>query len=134
MSAMWPVQVAMVTALKAAAGIKALVGDPARVYDGQAPQGAAMPYIVVGDHTEVPSNVLGGLGWSDTITCHVFSRYAGTKEALQGVAAMDAALAGPLTISGHGAARLKPEFGTVLVEEDGVRHAPRRYRVTTYAT
>jgi hypothetical protein len=131
MSALWPVQVAMVTALKAAAGVKALVGDPARVYDGQAPQGAAKPYIVVGDHTEAPSNALGRLGWSDTITAHVFSDYAGTKEALAVVTAMDAALAAPLTISGHGAARLKPEFGTVLVEDEGVRHAPRRYRVTT---
>lgn len=134
MSALWPVQVALVAALKGAAGVKALLGDPARVYDGQAPQGAAMPYVVVGDHTETPRNLLARRGWESTITAHVFSAQEGSKEALAVLAAMDAALASPLAVTGHGAARLKPDFSTVLVEQDGIRHVPVRYRISALET
>lgn len=129
MSALWPLQKALATRLKANAPLMARVSG---VHDGEAPQGAALPYIVIGGPTEFPSGVLGPQGFSDTLTVHIWSGYQGRKEALEIAALMDAALVEPLTLEGHTAARLRPEFRTVLVEDDGVRHAPVRYRILTF--
>lgn len=126
-TALWPIQVALVARLKATAGVVALVGQ--RIYDGEAPQGAARPYIVVGEGTEEPQNAFGSEGLDDTVTCHVFSDYNGRKEAFEIVAAMDAALVTALTITGWGSAHMRPDFATILVEADGTRHVPRRYRI-----
>lgn len=134
MSLLWPAQVAMVTAWKASAAVKALLGDPARIYDGQAPQGTPKPYVVVGEQTDTPRRLLGKGGGSDTITASVFSAYPGAKEVTAIAAVLDGVLVGPLVITGYGSARVKGEFATVLVEDDGVRHLPRRYRVTAFET
>jgi hypothetical protein len=129
-SALWPLQKAIVQRLKADA---ALMGRVSGIHDGEVPQGAAaLPYVVIGAPTEAPAGVLGPRGWSDTLTLHVWSGYDGRKEALEIVALIDAALASPLTLDGHTSARLRQEFLTVLVEDDGVRHAPVRYRAFTF--
>lgn len=130
MSALWPIQKAAVARLKGNAAFMARVTG---VHDGQAPQGATMPYVVIGEPTETSSRTLERAGWVDTLTMHIFSAYAGRKEALEIATLMDAALAAPLALDGHTSARLKPEFRTVLVEEGGVRHAPIRYRLFTLA-
>lgn len=135
MSLIWAVQVAMVARLKADVPLEALLGD--RIYDGKAPDGAALPYVVVGDSTENAVRALGASGGDTTITAHVFSDYSGTKQALAIAAAMKAALSSALTLSGYGAARLKQEFVTTLVEEDEtkvLRHVPVRYRIASLAT
>jgi hypothetical protein len=134
MSLMWDAQVAAVTAWKANAGVRALLGNPARIYDGAAPTGAVKPYAVVGLVTEVPSNVIAKRGWSTTFTVHVFSAYAGKKEADAVIKALDTAVRSELTLSDHQAARFRPEFGEVLEEDDGVRHGVRRYRITARET
>jgi len=46
-------QAAIVTKLKANAGVKAVVGDPARVYD-EVPPGPTFPYISIGDSQVLP--------------------------------------------------------------------------------
>lgn len=130
---MWPLQVAVVARWKADAGVAAIVGE--RIFDGLAPQGTPMPYIRVGSKTENGRHVLGGDGWDDTLTADAFSDYPGDKEVLALVTAMKAALREPLEIAGFGSARLRQEFATTLVEEDGkVRHAPIRYRAYALET
>ena len=128
MTALLPLQAAIVTALKAHAPLMAVVTG---IHDGQAPQGAAAPYIVVGSATEVPGPTFGR-AWSDTLTLHIWSDYAGRKEALEILDLMDAALASVLVISGHTSAKLRREFAEVLIDPDGLRHVPARYRVTTW--
>ena len=128
MSALWPVQVAVYTALTNHAPLMAAVEG---VYDGEAAQEAAFPYIVVGSATEAPVGVFGGAMWSDTLVIHVWSDYGGRREALEILTLIDAALASPLAIDGHTTARLKREFAEVLIDLDGSRHVPARYRVTT---
>lgn len=128
MSALWPVQVAVYTALT---GHAALMAAVAGVYDGEADQAAAFPYIVVGSATEVPAHTFGRKGWGDTLTIHVWSNYGGRKQALEILDLIDDALASPLAISGHQTARLRREFAEVLTDPDGSRHVPARYRVTT---
>lgn len=121
----------MVARLKGNAGVGALVGQ--RIYDGKAPQGAELPYTVVGDQTERPRRAYGRAGYSDTLTVHHFSSYDGSQEVLAMVAATNAALQAPLVLAGFQPARLKPEFTEVVVEEDGTRHAPVRYRINARA-
>lgn len=134
MSALWPVQDAAAVRWAASAALKALIGDPVRMYDGRAPQGAAKPHVVVSNQTDVPRNLLTKAGSSSTLTVVAVTppESDGAQAALAIVAAMDAAVATPLTIAGYGGARMRPEFLEVLVEEDGTRRAPRRYRVTTF--
>lgn len=129
MSALLALQAALVGRLVADAPLMAVATG---VYDGRAPQGATLPYVVVGEPTEIPSGNLGPQGWNDTIAVHIWSGYAGRKEALEILELMDTALAAPLVLSGHTTARLRREFVTALVEETGVRHVPIRYRILTF--
>lgn len=136
MSVLLPLQAALSARLTGDAPLMARV---TAVYDGQAPQSTpespvVLPYVVIGEPTEVPQRPLERAGWSATLTLHVWSNYPGRREALEIADLMDAALAAPLALTGHTSARLKPEFRTVLVEADGVRHAPVRYRILTFAT
>ena len=124
----WEVQVAAIARWKADASVAAAVAD--RVFDGEAEEGAALPYVVVGDHTEREQGTVECAGGVATLTAHTFSAYRGTKEVLAIVAAMDAALATELlALETYGAARLAREFLDVQMEEDGVRHAVARYRI-----
>jgi hypothetical protein len=129
-------QAAAVARWKADAGVDALVGD--RIYDGQAPKGAVLPYVVVGEPTQGRAmESMGGAGSEVTLTCHVWSEYEGSSECLNVVTAMTAAVAVPLTLAGYGERRLREEFVTVLVdtsEEVTRRHAPVRYRIAAWPT
>lgn len=129
MSALLSLQGAVLARLT---GDAPLMGRLQGIYDGAAPQGAPMPFVVLGAPTEGSGNTLDRTGWSDTLTLHVLSDYAGSKEVLELVALMDAALAAPLAMDGHTSTRMRREFLTVLVEDDGVRHAPVRYRILTF--
>lgn len=132
MSALWPVQTAVYARLTSDAALTARATGG--VHDGEAPQGAAMPYIVIGEATETRADVFGRRGWSDTLTIHIWSRYPGRMEVLDTLQLIDAALREPLTLTGHTAARLKREFGEVIYDPDGARHVPARYRITTWET
>jgi hypothetical protein len=79
MSAHWALQEALVTALAADAGLKALIGDPARIYDG-APRGVAFPYLSIGAGAEGDWSVQSGEGVECRLILHAWSRYAGRKE------------------------------------------------------
>ena len=128
MGALWPVQVAVYTRLTGDAALMAAVGG---VYDGVASDAAVAPYVVIGSSTEAPARTFGRAGWSDTLTIHVWSDYAGRLQSLSVLELIDAALAAPLAIGGHQTARLSREFAEVLVDPGGMRHIPARYRVTT---
>lgn len=131
----WAAQKAAVARWKADGGVGAIVGD--RIFDGRAEPGTVFPYVVVGEPTGEPRPVMGTAGGNVTLTAHVFSDYAGDKEALQAAAALSAALGTRLTLEGFGAALLREEFSTVLVEYDDdrtIRHAPIRYRIVSWPT
>lgn len=132
MSALWPVQEALVARLQANATLMTKVSG---VFDGEAWEGEPLPYIVVGSSTEAPAHTFGRAGWSDTITVHIWAAGGmARRDALEILDLVDASLADPLAISGHQTARLRREFGEVLTDPDGSRHVPARYRVTTRET
>jgi hypothetical protein len=131
-SALWPIQTAVMARLLSDAPLAALVGT--RIYDGEAPQESALPYLVLGEPTETDASPLGTRGYTDTLTLHAFSAYQGRKEVLDITSAVELALRPPLALDGHTTARARLEMHTVLIEEDGIRHAAIRYRFFTFAT
>lgn len=128
MSAIYPLQVAIVARLKGNAGVVALVG--ARVFDTAAPEGTAAPWITIGSPTGVQEGgSLETVGFGHTIYVHAFHSDATGNEGVSAVAAAaKAALRAPLTIAGFGSTGLRLEFETVLAEPN-IRHAPMRFRV-----
>lgn len=127
---LWPLQRALFERWSSDPELQALIDG--RIFDGLAPSETEYPYVRIEQPTEVPGlRALGSTGWSGTITAGAFSRYEGGAEVLGSVVpAMHAALADPLEVEGYGTVRLKPEFTTLLVEEESIRHAPVRYRAT----
>jgi hypothetical protein len=80
MSAHWALQEACVAALAANAGVKALIGDPARIYD-DVPRGPVYPYLTMGEGGETDWSFQGGEGVELRLIATAWSRYAGRKEA-----------------------------------------------------
>jgi hypothetical protein len=112
-----------------------LNGDPrlaGRVFDGEADQGQAGDFLVVGAGTSRPENTLDRRGRSDTLTLHGWSDarsaipVAGLMETaaelLDGVA---------LVVPGWRVVRVEREFSEMLLDTSGGepwRHAVDRYR------
>jgi hypothetical protein len=131
MTALWPLQVAIVARLRNAGAVTALVGD--RITDGSAPDNTPMPYVVIGESTTDGRPLLNDArGEDNTLVIHTFSRTPGRKQTLEIVDAIDTALRTPLSVPSWGVISLRMEFATVLVDEDGIRHAAARYRATMY--
>lgn len=128
------VQAAVVAALKADAGVGAVVGD--RIYD-RAPGSATFPFVSLGPTlggTEVETQ--GGEGWETVVTLDVWSRYApGRKEAADALAAIHAALQNvDLSLSGFTVVMLRLIDSRLMSDEDGVTtHGVARYRIVTDA-
>jgi uncharacterized protein (DUF2126 family) len=132
-SALYPLQVAVVGRLKGNAGVVALVA--AKVFDMTAPTGTVEPWVTVDTPTGVEEgNTLGGYGFGHTITVHAHATDRTGNEEVSAVgAAVKAALRAPLTITGHVAGRLKLDFETTLAEPNR-RHMPMRFRLTAWET
>jgi hypothetical protein len=79
MSAHWALQEAAVAALAADAALKALIGDPPRIYD-DAPRGVAFPYVSLGEGAEGDWSAQSGEGVECRLILHAWSRYAGRQE------------------------------------------------------
>ena len=133
MSALGPLQVAVVARLKADAGFGALAGD--RVYDGPAPEGTMLPFATLDSPTGVEEGgALGTHGFGHTFMLHAFhSDATGNKGVTEFATVCKAALRATLTVSGHIATKLTLEFETVLIEPNK-RHMPMRFRVQTWET
>jgi len=103
-------QKALIAHLRTDGTVRALLGDPARVWD-EAPRDAAWPRLVVGRSESRPV-AAEGCGVEHALTLRCASRFSGTEEAKAVLAAVRAAL--------H----------DVTLEADGVRTVSIR---TTYA-
>ena len=130
MSAERAVQAALYTALTGNATYMALVTG---LYDGEAPQGTAYPYTVIGEWTEVDEGQMSSNGWGLTVTLHDWSTYAGRKECQQIREARDAVLHRQrLTVPGFAPVYIYREFAEVFVErpdaDQPIRHGVTRYR------
>lgn len=130
--ASWALQQAVFSALSGDAGVQALVGNPARVFD-HVPENTEFPYVTVGEATAVDGSTMAKDGQRHTITLHVWSRARGRKETKQVLAAIhDVLHKGALTIAGHVHAGTVFEFTDTFLDPDGLTyHGVARYRTVT---
>lgn len=123
----FPLQSAIVDALKADAGVAALVA--ARIYD-EPPQNQTFPYITLGDGQVLPEKYDQVDGSEPHLTIHVWSRRAGFGEVKRVSAAIISALDDqPPTIDSFTVLELLLEQTNYLIDPDGVtRHAAIVFR------
>lgn len=76
-SCLWALQKAMYGVLIADSALAQLAHG---VYDGVAPPETEFPYVVLGEATEVGSDILSRVGREATVTIHVWSNYRGDQE------------------------------------------------------
>ncbi len=131
----WALQKAIFAALSADAGIKALIGDPPRIFDHVPPQ-SIFPYLAIGETSSRPFDVKTNEGMEQTLTLHSWSRYRGLKEIKDIMAAVVTAVdRQALSLAGHTLVLLRFELGTTFLDSDGLtRHGVQRFRAITQAS
>lgn len=134
MSAERALAAAMRAAAMDAAGVRAVLGDPARIYDDPPPE-PVFPYVTLGRFETRPADVAGAEALEHGVTLHVWSRYGGRAEALDIVGALRGALHdAPLTVAGRKLVFLFAQFADVFRSGDGrTTHAVLRFRALTEA-
>lgn len=126
-TATWELQKAVYAALTADAALMALITG---IFD-HVPQGQAYPYLTVGDDTETDRNTFDRTGREPTMTLHLWSKYAGMKQA-KDIAERVVTLLDDqaLVVTGWGHVMTTYEFGEFLRDPDGeTRHGVLRFRM-----
>ncbi|WP_060877796.1 DUF3168 domain-containing protein [Streptomyces scabiei] len=126
-TALWPLQLAVVGRLRADAPLTALVSG---VFD-EVPEDQAHPYVTLGSITETVDDAHNQRGLEAQMELHIWSRYAGYKEAADILAALDAVLdRQPLTVTGFRDISVAHRQHTELRDPDpDIRHINVSYRV-----
>ncbi len=107
------------TAAMADAGVKALLGDPARVHDDPPPD-PVFPYVTLGRVESRPADSASVNAIAHELTLHVWSRHGGRAEALDILAALRTALHNaPLSVSGRTLVYLFASFADTFRSGDG---------------
>lgn len=131
------IQAAIVTLLKADAGVAALVST--RIYDA-VPEPTAVDYIAVGEWTEESDDTLedgdAGIGSDCTVTIHTYtddSRDAAGYKKCQAIAsAVKLALHGTaISVTGWTTVTCEHE-DTVILRDETEAGRPRRHGISTY--
>lgn len=131
-TATWSVAVALVQAVEADGPIRGLLAGDA-IYSGAAPQGSAMPYIVIGPSTEANAHLFGRRGKRGTETLHVWTEDTSKKTCQDIYGHLERILNGTrLVLSGHSMVEGTLEYVTDQLDPDGrARQLVARYRVRT---
>ncbi|WP_297801113.1 DUF3168 domain-containing protein [uncultured Brevundimonas sp.] len=108
---------AVVAALAADAALKALLGDPVRVFDAP-PKGGVAPYLLIGRGVEVPLKAEGG-GAEVSLSLSVVSGFAGQEEARAVVAVVRDVLDGLAVSEGGVTGNVRLRGAEVFVGGDG---------------
>ena len=98
------------------------------VYD-QVPDGAAMPYVTLGEDTAVDWSTKPAPGMEVTHTLHVWSDYRGMAEA-KGIMdeIIQALTVNPLTVEGFAVVSGQLDMAEAMRDPDGYRHGILRFR------
>jgi hypothetical protein len=123
---------AIYAALTADAALKALVGDPARVYD-DVPEGTPFPYVTLGEISTLDWSTASEIAFEHRLTLHIWSRYGGRKEIRDITAAIhDVLHDADLALAGHRLVSLFFQASDVFRDPDGATvHGLARYRART---
>lgn len=113
-------QKALIAHLRADAGIKALLGDPARVWD-EAPGGATYPHLTLARSESRPVEA-DGCGIEHVLSLRCASRFDGVEEAKAVGAAVRAAIhEAPLTADGVRVVAIRTTYADVFRSGDHKR-------------
>lgn len=113
----WALQVAVRSALAADAGVKSWLGDPARLYD-KPPDDPVFPYLTCGRAESRPFD--GEAVIEQVLHLHLWSRYAGRREAKEAAAAIRAALQdAAISAEGYRHTNLRSTYTDVFQVRDG---------------
>lgn len=126
-SSLWPLQQALYTRLTTDSALMARVTG---VFDA-VPDGQDFPYVTVGEDTVVDWSTKTNSGEEITHTLHVWSRYAGKKEAKEILSlVLDAITKQPLVLAGGFSVDYTAlDFMEIFTDEDAVtRHGVLRLR------
>ncbi|HEY0106686.1 MAG TPA: DUF3168 domain-containing protein [Rhizomicrobium sp.] len=131
-AASWALQQAIFAALAASDAVKAVAGDPPRVFDA-VPRGSAYPYIVIGDDREADWSTATEAGSQHILTVHIWSRAPGRRETrLAAQAVIDVLDGAALALDGQTLVDLRWLDGESARESDGETvHAQLRFRAVT---
>lgn len=126
------VQDALYEALRADAGVQALLGDPARLYD-HVPPDAAFPFVTLGDMQAETFDTSDHDGIMQRVTLHVWSRQRGRQECKVILEALhDRLHHRTLSITGRQHVLTRFMAAETLLDDDGLTyHALAQYRVIT---
>jgi len=98
------------------------------VYDS-VPQGAAMPYVTIGEDTAIDWSTKLENGQEVTHTLHIWSDYEGAKEVKQITDdVIQAITSQPLALEGFYMVIAALDMTEVIRDPDGYRHAVIRFR------
>ena len=130
-SAMWPVQQVIFSVLSADAALQQMANG---IYDGEVPQeeDVRMPYVVIGDTTELGRDLLAVSGREVSQIVNVYSNYQGAKEAkliMDRVISLLDRRESSLNVPGWDIHHVQLEFNEILQEPDSIRHAIVRFRI-----
>lgn len=127
-SPQWVLQDAVYTRLSGDSTLVTTLG--ASVYD-YPPEGAAYPYVTLGESTEVPSDTMGQTGRDVTLTLHYWSQVKGMEQVHKIHNRVDELLNDwqPTGLTGWTSVILQLEFYEAFRDGDGAtRHGVARYR------
>jgi len=129
--AVWAMQTAVYDRLTADARVRAVVGEPPRVYDG-APEDAVFPYIAIGEaRTSDYPGVPGAI--EHDLRLYAYSRYSGRREVKRIMSAVyDALHDAAFSVPGWRLANFRYVFADVLGRrEPDTFQGVMRYRALT---
>lgn len=114
------------------AGVKAVLGDPARFYDDPRPD-PVFPYVTIGRVETRAADASGASALDHAVTLHVWSRHGGRAEALEVIAALRTALHdAALDVAGRKLVFIFAQFADVFRAGDGrTTHGVLRLRALT---
>jgi hypothetical protein len=130
-SSSWALQQALYSAVTGSAPLAALIGPP-RVYD-DVPQGAALPYLTLGQSTLRDWSTGTDDAEEHTLTLHVWSRAGGRREMHEVMDVLRVALHDqPLALAGHRLVNIRHEISEARRDPDGeTYHGIVRFRAVT---
>jgi hypothetical protein len=130
-SSSWALQQALYAAVTGSAPLAALIGPP-RVYD-DVPQGAAFPYLTLGQSTLRDWSTGTDDAEEHTLTLHVWSRAGGRREMHEVMDVLRVALHDqPLALAGHRLVNIRHEISEARRDPDGeTYHGIVRFRAVT---
>lgn len=126
-SSLWPLQQALFTCLK---GDAALTTKVKGIFD-EVPANQTYPYVTLGEDTVVDWSTKTNDGEEITHTLHVWSKYAGKKEAKEILSlVLEAVTRQPLALAGGFSVDFSAlDFMEVFIDEDGTtKHGVLRLR------